>query len=112
MDSVLKFLIKLKADGGNVLAVARQTSSRLDEISRKAGSVGARLRNAFSLPSFKSSLMSLPGMDFLTNPYTMAAAGLGAVIKLGSEVERTNVAFTTLVGNETKAAAMLDEIAE
>lgn len=111
MDSVLKFLIKLQADGGNVLAVARQTSASLDEISRKAGSVGARLRNAFSLSNFKSSLMSLPGMDFLTNPYTMAAAGIGAIVKLGSEVEQTNVAFTTLVGNETKAAAMLGEIA-
>ncbi len=50
MDSVLKFLIRLQADGGNVLAVARQTSVRLDEISRKAGTVGTRLRQAFSLP--------------------------------------------------------------
>lgn len=75
MDSVLKFLIRLQADGGNVLAVARQTSARLDEISRKARTTGARLRQAFSFSNFKSSLMSVPGMEFLTNPYTMAAAG-------------------------------------
>ena len=67
MDSVLKFLIRLQADGGNVLAVARQTSVRLDEISRKAGTVGTRLRQAFSFSNFKSSLMSVPGMEFLTN---------------------------------------------
>ena len=32
MDSVLKFLIKLQADSGNVLTVARQTSTQLDDI--------------------------------------------------------------------------------
>lgn len=112
MDSVLKFLIRLQADGGNVLAVARQTSARLDEISRKAGTVGTRLRQAFSFSNFKSSLMSVPGMEFLTNPYTMAAAGIGAIVKLGSQAEQTNVAFSTLVGNEAKAASMLGEISQ
>lgn len=110
MDSVLKFLIKLQADGGNVIAVARQTSDRLDEISRRARTVGARLREAFSFSNFKSSLMSIPGMEFLTNPYTMIAAGVGVVTKLGSQAEQTNVAFTTLVGSESKAASMLNEI--
>lgn len=110
MDSVLKFLIRLQADGGNVVAVARQTSQRLDEISRRAGTVSAKLRKAFSVSNFKDSFMSLPGMDFLTNPYTLMAAGLGAITKLGSEAEQTNVAFSLLVGNETKAAQMLGEI--
>ncbi len=110
MDSVLKFLIRLQADGGNVLAVARQTTERLDEISRKAGSAGARLRQAFSISNFKSSLMSLPGMEFLTNPYTMAAAGIGTIVRLGTAAEQTNVAFTTLVGSESEAASMLGEI--
>lgn len=110
MDSVLKFLIKLQADGGNVVAVARQTSDRLDEISRRARTVSSRLREAFSFSNFKSSLMSIPGMEFLTNPYTMIAAGVGAVAKLGAQAEQTNVAFTTLVGSETKAASMLNEI--
>lgn len=112
MDSVLKFLIKLQADGGNVLAVARDTSARLDEIGRRARSVGARLREAFSLTRFKDSLMSVPGMDFLTNPYTMVAAGVGTVVKLGAAAEQTNVAFSTLVGSETKAASMLAEISK
>ena len=65
MDSVLKFLIKLQADQGNVLSVARRTSEQLDTISRKATSVGTRLREAFSFSNFKNSLSSLPGMDFL-----------------------------------------------
>ena len=110
MDSVLKFLIKLQADGGNVLTVARQTSTQLDEISRRARSTGARLREAFSFSTLKSSLMSIPGMELLTNPYALAAGAIGAITKIGAEAESTSVAFTTLVGSETKAKGMLDEI--
>lgn len=110
MDSVLKFLIKLQADEGNVLGVARRTSQQLDEISRKATSTGARLREAFSFSNFKGSLMSLPGMEFLTNPYTLISAGVGAVTALGAQAEQTSVAFTTLVGSEEKAAGILKEI--
>ena len=112
MDSVLKFSIKLQADGGNVLTVARQTSTRLDDISRKARATGARLREAFSFSSLKSSLMSIPGMGLLTNPYALAAGAVGAITKIGAEAEQTSVAFTTLVGSETKAKGMLNEIAK
>ena len=112
MDSVLKFLIKLQADGGNVLTVSRQTSNQLDEISRKARVTGARLREAFSFSSLKNSLMSIPGMGLLTNPYALAAGAVGAITKIGAEAEQTSVAFTTLVGSETKAKGMLDEIAK
>lgn len=110
MDSVLKFLIKLQADEGNVLGVARRTSQQLDEISRKATSTGARLREAFSFSNFKGSLMSLPGIEFLINPYTLISAGVGAVTALGAQAEQTSVAFTTLVGSEEKAAGILKEI--
>lgn len=110
MDSVLKFLIKLQADEGNVLSVARQTTQQLDIISRKASSTGARLREAFSFSNFKDSLMSLPGMQFLTNPYTLIIAGVGAVTALGAQAEQTSVAFTTLVGSEEKAAGILKQI--
>lgn len=110
MDSVLKFLIKLQADEGNVLNVARKTSQQLDEISRKARVTGARLREAFSFSNLKGSLMSIPGMQFLMNPYTLIGAGVGAITALGAQAEQTSVAFTTLVGSEEKAAAMLKEI--
>lgn len=112
MDSVLKFLIKLQADGGNVLSVARKTSKQLDEISRKATSTGTRLREAFSFSKFKDSLMSLPGMQFLANPYVLISAGIGAVTSLGAQAEQTSVAFTTLVGSEEKAAGILKQINE
>lgn len=112
MDSVLKFLIKLQADGGNVLSVARQTSKQLDEISRKARTTGTRLREAFSFSKFKDSLMSLPGMQFLSNPYVLISAGIGAVTSLGAQAEQTSVAFTTLVGSEEKAAGVLKQINE
>lgn len=110
MDSVLKFLIKLQADDGNVLGVARRASQQLDEISRKAASTGTRLREAFSFDNFKGSLMSLPGMQFLLNPYTLISAGVGAVTAIGAQAEQTSVAFTTLVGSEEKAAGILKEI--
>ncbi|MBO5428063.1 MAG: tape measure protein [Prevotella sp.] len=112
MDSVLKFLIKLQADEGNVLNVARQTTRQLDEISRKATSTGARLREAFSFSKFKDSLMSLPGMQFLANPYVLISAGIGAVTSLGAQAEQTSVAFTTLVGSEEKTANILKQINE
>lgn len=110
MDSILKFLIKLQADSGNVLTVARQTTHQLDEITRKANTVGARLREAFSFSNFKSSLMSIPGMSFLTNPYTLIASGIGAVTKLGMEAESTSVAFEVLVGSEERAAGLLKQL--
>ena len=112
MDSVLKFLIKLQADQGNVLTVARQTTQQLDEISQKARSVGGRLREAFSFSNFKSSLMDIPGMSFLMNPYTMIAAGVGAIAKLGAQAEQTSTAFTVLVGSEQKASQVLGEISK
>lgn len=110
MDSVVRFLIRMQADGGNVLAVARQATARLDEVAARASRTGARLRQAFSLSNFKDSLMSVPGMEFLTNPYTMMAAGIGAVAKLGAQAEQTATAFTVLVGNGDKARGMLAEI--
>lgn len=110
MDSIVKFLIKLQADEGNVLSVARQTTQQLDAILARARSVGAGLREAFSFSNFKHSLMSIPGMQFLMNPYTMLAAGLGAVTSLGAEAEKTGVAFRVLVGDEEKAADLLGRI--
>ncbi len=112
MESVLKFLIRLQASEGNVLNVARQPTARLDAISQKAQGVGASLRRAFSFEGLKSSFMSIPGMQFLTNPYTLVAGAIGAIIKIGASAEQTSVAFTTLVGSETKAKSMLDEIAK
>lgn len=108
--SVLQFLIKLQANEGNVLSVARRTSEQLDNITRKATLVRSRLQAAFSFSSLKTSLMSLPGMDFLMNPYTLASAGIAAISSIGAQAEQTSVAFKTLVGNETAAAKMLGDI--
>ena len=110
MDNVLKFIIKLNADKGNVVSVARETERQLDSINRKASVVGRGLRKAFSFDGFKDALMSIPGMQFLMNPYTMIGAGVGAMVRLGAQAESVNVAFTTLVGSESKAAQMLGQI--
>ena len=108
--SVLQFLIKLQANEGNVLSVVRRTSEQLDNITRKATLVKSRLQSAFSFSNLKTSLMSLPGMDFLMNPYTLASAGVAAISSIGAQAEQTSVAFKTLVGNETAAAKMLGDI--
>ena len=110
--SVLQFLIKLQANEGNVMSIARRTSDQLDTISRKATSVKAHLQEAFSFSNFKSSLMSLPGMDFLMNPYTIIGAGIGAITTLGAQAEKTSVAFRVLVGDERKAGELLQQINE
>jgi len=110
MDNILKYLIQLKADEGNVRQVARQTLNDLNKIEDSAKNIGSSLRNAFSLKNFGDSLKSIPGMQFLMNPYTIIGAGIGAITKLGSEAEMTSVAFTKLVGDETKAASVLKEI--
>jgi tape measure domain-containing protein len=112
MDNILKYLIQLKADGGNIHAVARETLGELDKIDKSAKNVGQSLRDAFSFSNFKSSLMSIPGMQFLMNPYTIIGAGIGAITKLGAEAESTALQFRLLVGDEQKAADVLAEIKE
>lgn len=111
-QSVIDFLIKLQANDTNVDKVTKQVNRELDEVKEKATSVGASLRNAFSFSNFKSSLMSIPGMQFLMNPYTIIGAGIGAVTKLGAEAQMTSVSFNKLVGDEKKAAETLGEIKE
>jgi len=54
--------------------------------------------------------MSIPGMSFLTNPYTLIASGIGEVTKLGMEAETTATAFKVLVGSEEKAAGLLKQL--
>lgn len=111
-QSVIDFLIKLQANDTNVDKVTKQVNRELDEVKANATSVGASLRNAFSFSNFKSSLMSIPGMQFLMNPYTIIGAGIGAVTKLGAEAQMTATAFNILVGDEKKAADALAEIKE
>ena len=92
--------------------VAQRTNSDLRQIGNSAVAIGSSLRQAFSLKNLGSSLMSIPGMSFLMNPYTLIAGGVGAVAKLGSEAEMTSTAFSVLVGNEEKAGKILKEIAQ
>lgn len=100
----------MQADSGNVLETTRRTTGQLDQITRKAASAGQSIKKAFSLDSLKSSLSAIPGMEFLMNPYTMVAAGVGAIASIGAEAEKTSVAFKVLVGDETKAVSLLGDI--
>lgn len=110
MDNVLSYLIQLKANKGNVASVATQTVNDLNRIDRAANKVQLSMKNAFSMKNLGNALSSVPGMAFLMNPYTAIAAGVGVISKLGAEAEMTSVAFSKLVGDETKAASVLKEI--
>lgn len=92
--------------------VAQRTNSDLMQIGNSARQVGSSLRQAFSLKNLGSSLMSIPSMSFLMNPYTLIAGGVGAIAKLGSEAELTATSFEVLVGSEEKSSKMLKEIAQ
>jgi tape measure domain-containing protein len=110
MANIVDFLIRLKADAKAVSQASRQAEGDLQRVERSANSVGGALRKAFSFSNFSSSLMSIPGMQFLMNPYTIIGSGIGAITALGAQVEQTSVAFKTLVGSETAAADMLRDI--
>ena len=112
MDNALKFLIKITATPGNTLATARLCKDQLDSIKLKSLEAKNALKETFNFSSFKSGLMSIPGMAFLMNPTTLIGAGIGAVSSLGAQAESTAVAFKILVGDEKKAGAMLKEISE
>ena len=92
--------------------VYRQHMDDLQQIRERARQVGSSLRQAFSLNSLGSSLMAIPGMSFLMNPYTLIAGGVGAIAKIGSEAELTATSFEVLVGSEEKSSKMLKEIAQ
>lgn len=126
MSKVLEFLIKLRSDTSAIQVgvarvsssleglrgVAQRTNNDLRQIGNSAVAIGSSLRQAFSLKSLGSSLMSIPGMSFLMNPYTLIAGGVGAIAKLGSEAELTATSFEVLVGSEEKSSKMLKEIAQ
>lgn len=110
-NNIVDFLIRLRGDAANAITAARQVDRSLAGVERRAAAVGGALKRAFSLSNFSAALMSVPGMQFLTNPYTMAAAAVGAVAKVGMEAENTAVAFNTLLGSQEASKKMLDDIA-
>lgn len=111
-NNIVDFLIKLKADATQAVRNVQNLDRRLTSLEQKAQKAGKALRNAFSLSNFNAAMMSVPGMQFLTNPYTMAAAAVGAVAKVGMEAEKTKTSFTTLLGSQEASKKMLDSIAK
>lgn len=109
-SNIVDFLIKLRSDGTNAIAVARQVDRQLIGLEQRAAQAGGALRKAFSLSNFNAALMSVPGMAFLTNPYTMAASAVGAVAQVGMAAEKTAVSFKVLLGSEEASKKMLDDI--
>jgi tape measure domain-containing protein len=114
MKNIVEWLIQFKANPQSFQVAARRVESGLDRIGRKADRVGTKIAGAFSGSNFKSALQNIPVIGSLMNPYLAAITGIGAgltaIVWVGSEVEKTAIAFNTLVGNEQKAAAMLKEI--
>lgn len=116
MKNIVEWLVQFKVEQNAFQAAARKVKNGLDEIGRKADRVGTKIAGAFSGKNFASALQSLPVIGSLMNPYVAAitgiSAGLTAIVRVGSEAEKTAIAFKTLVGNEEKAAETLKEIKE
>jgi hypothetical protein len=49
MDSIVKFLIKMQADSGNVLSVAKRTTEQLEHVNQRATAAGQNIRKPFRL---------------------------------------------------------------
>ncbi len=106
MANIQQFIIDFSSRGSNaVVRQAAQLQGRLDaadySANRLAVSVGKNL---------KSSLMSLPGASFFTNPIVALSAGVGVVSKLGMQAETTATSFEVLLGSQTKSVKMLEQV--
>ena len=100
--NISEFIIQLAAKGDrDVISKASALQNSLDSADRSAGRLRKSLGDAFR---------SLPGAEFVMNPFVAITAGVGVVSKLGMEAEKTSTAFNVLVGSEEKAAKMLSEI--
>lgn len=106
MDSTLKFLIRIQANADNVRQVVTRVRTELNQLRGAADTVG----RALSFSNIKTSLMSIPGAQFLTNPYVMAGAAVGAIAKVGMEAEKTATSFRVLVGDQEKSKQILQDI--
>lgn len=100
--NVAEYIISIVAKGdGQALSKINAVQKSLDAADRSAGRLRRGLGDAFR---------SLPGAEFITNPFVAITAGVGVVSKLGMEAEKTATSFNVLVGSEEKAAKMLGEI--
>lgn len=100
--NIAQFIIDIAAKGdAQAVSQIRSVQNGLDMAERSAGRLKKSLGTAFA---------SLPGAQFIMNPFVALTAGVGVVSKLGMEAEKTAVSFNVLVGSEEKAAKMLGEI--
>ena len=106
MANISQYVIEITSTGdGAVVGRIRNLQGRIESADRAArnlsSSVGCGLKSAF---------MSLPGAQFFTNPMVALSAGIGVVSKIGMQAESTATSFNVLVGDQKKAAGMLDEL--
>lgn len=100
--NIAQFIIDIAAKGdGQALSKIHAVQTGLDTAERSAGRLKKSLSQAFA---------SLPGAEFIMNPFVALTAGIGVVSKIGMEAEKTATSFNVLVGSEEKAAKMLAEI--
>lgn len=100
--NIVEWIINFGAKGdASTLAKVEALQKGLDNADKSAGRMRKSLKQAFE---------SLPGAQFITNPFVAMTVGVGAVSKLGMEAEKTSTAFNVLVGSEDKAAKMLNEL--
>lgn len=104
MANVLEFLIDIKARLGGSMT----TVNRLQQQLNQTGNAADRLNTKMN--GLKGIVASLPGGSFLSNPAVLLTAGVGAVAKLGMQVEATAVSFDVLARSEEKSAMLLKDL--
>ena len=104
--NIAQYIIDIGAKGdAQTISQINAVQKSLDSADRSASKLSAGISKGLG-----DAFRSLPGAEFITNPIVALTAGIGVVSKMGMEAEKTAVAFNVLVGNEEKAAKMLDEI--
>lgn len=109
-SNIVEFLIKINARANSAVQAAMTVDRNLRIVERTASRVGQRITQAFSMSNLSSAIMSVPGMQFLTNPYVMAGSAVAAIAKVGMEAEAVAVSFDTLLGSQEASKKMLDDI--
>ena len=104
--NIAEYIIKIASQGdGQALDKIHAIQGGLDAADRSAARFSTRIKKGLG-----DAFRSLPGAEFILNPFVALTAGIGVVSKLGMQAEKTATAFNVLVGNEEKAAKMLDEL--
>lgn len=102
--NVLRFLIDIRSRENGVMASITRLQDGLNRTDNAVGRLNRRLAG------LREAIYSLPGGQFFTNPIVAITAATGAVVKLGMETGRTEMAFQVLSGSMSRGTELLGQL--